>query len=102
MAKSENQLAVQTINAAWGGIGAGTGNSYSPRNVLGGRKKDADCRLEAAQVSLETTEIESARLACGTGIPNECTAWLQQVRSSELEPQVARPSYNLEDGGDDL
>lgn len=91
LAKSDNQIAVQTINAAWSAIGADRRKQYLQSQRAWGRKKDADCRLEAAQSSTDPTEIEIARLGCDTRTTNERTGWLQQMRASQPDYGYASP-----------
>lgn len=81
-AKTENQLAVQTINATWRAIDSNTRSQLLPLQRAWMRKKDADCRVEAASASTDPTEMEAARLACDTRVTKDRIQSLNQYRSS--------------------
>ena len=81
MAKTENQLAFQTINAVWRSIPSSTRQQLLMLQRAWGRKKDADCNVEASAASVNPTEIATARLTCDTRISKERTDWLQQYRA---------------------
>lgn len=101
LAKSDNQIALQTINAAWSGLVADKRKQLLPSQRAWGRKKDADCRLEAAQASTDSTDIEVARLLCDTRMSNERTTWLRDMRGSEAEYEYARPEPEQDAGTSD-
>lgn len=88
-AKIDNQLAAQTILATWRALPDGVRSQYLPAQRAWSRKKDADCRVEAAGVSTDPAAVETARLTCDTRATQDRTAWLDQIRASsvtEMEP----------------
>jgi uncharacterized protein YecT (DUF1311 family) len=82
-AKTENQLAVQTINAAWQAVPRAARARLLPLQRAWIKKKDAECRVEAASASLDPSEREVARLACDTRAAGERTSWLAQYRNAQ-------------------
>jgi uncharacterized protein YecT (DUF1311 family) len=82
-AKTENQLAAQTINATWNAISSDMRGQILPLQRAWVRKKAADCRVESAAASTDPTEIEVARLACDTRVTQDRIRWLNQYRSAE-------------------
>lgn len=87
-AKTENQLAVQTIAAAWKAIPAERRSQMLALQRAWIRKKDADCKVEAASASIDPSEMEVARLNCDTRVTNDRIQYLQPFRSEEPEPAV--------------
>ena len=83
LAKNENQLATQQINALWGSIPNRTRAQLQPLQRAWVRKKEADCRLEAAGASLDPDEVETARLGCDTRFTQERARWLEPYRNYE-------------------
>ncbi|WP_137786181.1 lysozyme inhibitor LprI family protein [Sphingomonas sp. 3P27F8] len=79
-AKAENQLAVQTIAAAWKGIGSETRVRILPAQKAWIRKKDADCGVESASAAVDPVERETARLVCDTRTTRDRINWLGQFR----------------------
>jgi uncharacterized protein YecT (DUF1311 family) len=94
-AKVDNQLAVQTIAAVWKSIPSDVRMRLTPAQKAWIRKKDADCRVEAAAASTEPSEMEVARLNCDTRLQSDRTSWLTQFRNSEdtttLQPVATEP-----------
>lgn len=92
-AKVDNQLAIQTIAAVWRSIPSDVRTRLGPAQKAWIRKKDADCRVEAAATSTEPSEVEVARLYCDTRLQNDRTSWLGQFRGSEdttsLQPNAS-------------
>ena len=82
-AKTENQLVVQTLTATWKAIPEDVRAQMLPLQRAWIRKKDADCRVEAASASTDATEIEIARLGCDTRTSQERIRYLSQYRGSE-------------------
>jgi len=82
-AKTENQLATQTINATWNAVSSDMRGQLLPLQRAWVRKKIADCRVESAAASTDPTEIEVARLGCDTRATQERIRWLNQYRSAE-------------------
>ncbi len=70
-AKTDNQLATQSILAVWRSITATTRAQLLPQQRAWARKKDADCRVEAATTSTDPTDMEVARLNCDTRVTQE-------------------------------
>lgn len=85
-AKTENQLAAQTIAAAWKAIPAERRSQMLALQRAWIRKKDADCKVEAASASIDPSEMEVARLNCDTRVTNERIQYLAPFRSEEAEP----------------
>jgi uncharacterized protein YecT (DUF1311 family) len=84
-AKTDNQLAVQSILAVWRSIPASTRAQLLAQQRAWSRKKDADCRVEAATASTDPTEIEVARLNCDTRLTQERINVLQPYREQVLD-----------------
>lgn len=85
-AKTENQLAVQTIDASWKVLTPGTRAQLLDVQRAWIRKKQADCRVEAAAASVDPTEIEIARLICDTRVTKERIEWLRPYRNQDEPP----------------
>jgi len=77
-AKVDNQLANQTIAAVWKGLDGETRSRLLLQQRAWIRKKDADCKVEAAGASVDPGDQEVARLNCNTRSTRERTGWLQQ------------------------
>lgn len=80
-AKTDNQLATQAILAVWRAIPAATRAQLLLQQRAWARKKDADCRVEAASTSTDPSEMEVARLNCDTRVTQERTTLLQSFRT---------------------
>lgn len=92
-AKADDQLANQAIGAVWRALPNDTRAQLLAQQRAWARKKDADCKVEAASASIDPTEIEIARLTCDARVTRERTGELQQYRTEE---PAAAPS---DDGG---
>jgi uncharacterized protein YecT (DUF1311 family) len=79
-AKTDNQLALQSILAVWRSIPAATRAQLLPQQRAWARKKDADCRVEAATASTDPSEMEVARLNCDTRTTQERMNFLESYR----------------------
>lgn len=77
-AKAENDLSNQTINAIWGAIPTEQRDQLLPLQRAWIKKKAADCKIEAAQASLDPAERESARLHCEARMNNERSGQLRR------------------------
>jgi uncharacterized protein YecT (DUF1311 family) len=77
-ALTENQLANQTIAALWKNLDIGTRTALLEDQRAWIRKKTADCDVEAAGASVETTEQDTARLKCDTRMTQERISLLKQ------------------------
>jgi uncharacterized protein YecT (DUF1311 family) len=86
-AKTDNQLATQSILAVWRAIPAGTRAQLLAQQRAWARKKDADCRVEAASASTDPNEMEVARLNCDTRTTQERISFLQSYRESAPQDQ---------------
>ena len=86
-AKTDDQLAIQTINAVWGSLAPDTRARLLPLQKAWLRKKTADCRVEAASASVDPVEMEAARLICDTRAQRERITWLQQYRGDISNPE---------------
>jgi uncharacterized protein YecT (DUF1311 family) len=88
-AKTDNQLATQSILAVWRAIPSNIRTQLLPQQRAWARKKDADCRVEAAGASTDPTEMEAARLTCDTRITQERISFLQSygAQSTDSPPE---------------
>jgi uncharacterized protein YecT (DUF1311 family) len=88
-AKVDNQLAMQSILAVWRALPAAVRAQLLPQQRAWVRKKDADCRVEAASASTDPTDMEVARLKCDTTATQERINFLQPYReqTSDGTPQ---------------
>lgn len=86
-AQTDDRLALQSILAVWRSIPAATRAQLLPQQRAWARKKDADCRVEAATASTDPTDMEVARLNCETRTTQERISALQPYR--ELVPDSA-------------
>lgn len=84
-AKTDNQLAQQSILAVWRAIPPATRAQLLPQQRAWVRKKDADCRVEAASASTDPTDMEVARLNCDTRTTQERINLLQPYREQTPE-----------------
>lgn len=92
-ARLDNQLATQTIGAAWKTLPSATRAQLLPAQRVWIRKKGADCVVEAASVSTDPAEREVARLNCDTRFTQERIAWLAQYRTSDgVDPPLSEPA----------
>lgn len=80
-AKTDDQLASQSILAVWRALPAATRAQLLPQQRAWARKKDADCHVEAASASTDPTEMEVARLNCDAHTTQDRIGFLQQIRS---------------------
>lgn len=88
-AKTENQLATQTIDASWKVLTPGTRAQLLDAQRAWIRKKQADCRVEAAAASIDPIEIETARLTCDTRVTKERIEWLKPYRNQDEPPPTS-------------
>lgn len=79
-AQTDDRLATQSILAVWRAIPASTRTQLLPQQRAWARKKDADCRVEAASASTDPSQMEVARLNCDTRTTQERINFLQQYR----------------------
>lgn len=77
-AKTENDLARQTLNALWAVIPEEMQGRLTANQTAWNERKRADCNLEAAQYSTDPTEREASRL--------RCDARVTRARITELRP----------------
>lgn len=104
-AKTDNQLAVQTIAAAWQALSPTIRSRLLPLQRAWIRKKDADCAVEAAGASIEPSEKEVARLRCDTRATQDRIGWLAQYRdegSAMPSPSTPEPADATPQGGNPL
>lgn len=90
-AKTDDQLATQSILAVWRAIPPGTRNQLLAQQRAWARKKDADCHVTAASASTDPTEMEVARLKCDTSTTQDRITFLQQFRAPTLQDLPAVP-----------
>lgn len=100
-AQAESRLATQSINALWKELGSSTRAQLLPAQRAWVRKKEADCRLEAAQSSTLQSAAETARLGCDARLTRERYTYLEQFRGYESQPSVPDASAP-EQSPDDL
>lgn len=103
-AKTDDQLATQTIGATWKAIPDGVRHQLLPAQRAWIAKKDADCQVEAASSSTDPQEQQVARLNCDTRTTRERIDWLNQYRwagNDVSAPASVMPSATT-DGDDDL
>ena len=79
-AKTDNQLAVQTIGATWQALAGATRQRLLPQQRAWIAKKNADCKVEAAAASIDPNDKEIARLNCDTRMTQERLPWLANFR----------------------
>ncbi|WP_166037779.1 lysozyme inhibitor LprI family protein [Sphingosinicella sp. YJ22] len=79
--RAELRLAEQTINAVWGAIPSDRRQSILEMQRAWIRRKNADCRVEAASASIEPSEREIARMRCETRMNQERSNQLRQYVS---------------------
>ena len=91
-AKTDNQLATQSILAVWRSIPAATRTQLLAQQRAWARKKDADCRVEAASASTDASEMEVARLNCDTRTTQERINSLQPFRDQGTVPPEEQPT----------
>lgn len=77
-AQADNALANQTINELWKIIPETTRQSLLAQQRAWVKKKEIDCKLEAAAKSIDPTERETARLTCDSNVTNERINMLRQ------------------------
>ena len=82
-AKAENDLSTQTINAVWSAIPTDQRDQLLPLQRAWIKKKTADCKIEASQVSIDPAEKEAARLHCEARMNNERTGQLRRFTYSD-------------------
>lgn len=90
-AKTDDQLATQSILAVWKAIPAPTRSQLLPQQRAWARKKDADCHVTAASASTDPTDMEVARLKCDTSSTQERISFLEQYRAPTIENLPAVP-----------
>jgi len=91
-AKTDNQLAVQSILAVWRSIPAVSRAQLLAQQRAWARKKDADCRVEAATASTDPTDMEVARLNCDTRTTQERISVLQPYREEAPDSTSEQPT----------
>jgi len=96
-AKTDDQLANQAILAVWRAVTPAARAQLLAQQRAWARKKDADCRVEAASASTDPTEMEVARLTCDGRVTQERIAYLQHYRDQGTD--ASSPSGD--DGGSD-
>ncbi len=78
-AKTDNQLANQTIAAVWKNLSPDTRARLLDDQRAWIRKKIADCNVVAASASVDPTEQDTARTKCDTQATQQRTLALQQL-----------------------
>lgn len=91
-ARTDDQLASQQILAVWRALPAEVRSKLLPLQRAWAQKKDADCKVEAANASTDPMEMETARLNCDVRETRERTDALEQVRSQVPQEQAPTES----------
>ncbi len=81
-AKTDNQLANQTIAAVWKNLPADTRARLLDDQRAWIRKKIADCNVAAASASVDPTEQDTARIKCDTQATQQRIQAFQQAGNS--------------------
>ena len=68
--KATMALSVQAINATWQTLDQDIRDQFLPIQRAWVKRKSADCKMEAAEASLDPTEREVARMKCETRMNN--------------------------------
>lgn len=84
-AKATNDLATQGINASWNALPSEVRQRVLPMQRAWIKRKDAECKIEAANTSTDPTEREAARLQCQARFNNQ--------RANEINDLVNRTAY---------
>lgn len=92
--RAENSLARQTIDAIWTSVPKESWGPILELQRAWVRRKDADCKVEAASASIDPAEKEAARLRCDTRLTVQRISWLRQNQPAletemDSEPEVA-------------
>lgn len=69
--KATMDLSVQAINAVWQSLDGGVRGQLLPIQRAWIKRKSAECKIEAAEASVDQTEREVARMQCETRMNNE-------------------------------
>lgn len=96
-ARVENKLAVQRIGALWQSLPVPTRTRLLPLQRAWIRKKDADCRVEAASSSVDPTEMAVARLVCDTRVTQQRSDQIEQFISSQSSPSESDGSNGVDE-----
>lgn len=88
-AKATNDLAMQGINASWNALPSEVRQRVLPMQRAWIKRKDAECKIEAANTSTEPNEREAARLQCQARFNNQ--------RASEINDLVNRTAYQQQE-----
>jgi uncharacterized protein YecT (DUF1311 family) len=97
-AKVENKLAVQRINAVWGGIPKSTKSRLLDLQRAWIRKTTAQCRVEAAGTSELSADRDAVRLRCETRAQLERSRQLERFVSYE-DDSANRASAMADEAG---
>jgi uncharacterized protein YecT (DUF1311 family) len=97
-AKVENKLAVQRINAVWGGIPKNTKSRLLDLQRAWIRKTTAQCRVEAAGTSELSADRDAVRLRCETRAQLERSRQLERFVSYE-DDSANRASAMADEAG---
>lgn len=88
-AKVENQLARQTIGAIWSNFEPDQRQGLLDLQRAWVKRKQADCKLEAASTSIDPDQRTLAFLKCDTRITTERIQWLRSNSSSRDQRKVS-------------
>ena len=76
-AKAGMDLSVQSINATWQALDSTTRTRLLPLQRAWIKRKQADCRIEAAGASADATERETRRMQCETRMNDQRRGYLR-------------------------
>lgn len=93
-AKAENKLAVEQMAALWRAVPAGTRQQLLPVQRAWIKRKDASCRVEAANGATSEEEIGLARLRCDTREQNSRAQELRQYAAQAIEEDYSSDLSN--------
>jgi uncharacterized protein YecT (DUF1311 family) len=88
-AKATNDLALQGITASWNALPSEVRQRVLPLQRAWIKRKDAECKIEAANASIDPTEREAARL--------QCQARFNNARANEINQALNRTEYQSEE-----
>jgi uncharacterized protein YecT (DUF1311 family) len=84
-ARAENSMAIETINAIWKAIPNDARSRIQPLQVAWIKKKDAMCRLEAAESASSEEQRRITKLKCDTREQNSRAQSLKQYATQVIQ-----------------
>lgn len=93
-AKTDLQLAVQTINAVWNAIDPQVRHRLLPLQKAWWQQAVAQCKVDAAGASTDPMEVAATEAECQAKANQDRATWLNQFRT----PQGASPDQGTDQG----